>query len=394
MSKKVFITDSKRTAITNFGGTLRDLSPVEIGVQCLEKILIDTPELKSKTDMVVIGNVLSAGHGQNIARQVAIKAGINQEIPAFTINHVCGSSMQAIITGMNYIQAGNDDIVIAGGTESMSSAAFAMPNYRWENKMGHSLLIDTMIHDGLWDAFNDIHMGVTAENIAKQWKITRDQQDEFAFKSQQKASKAQKSGLFKDEIIPITIQTKKETKLIEDDEFIRHDISIEKLKKLKPAFNKEGTVTAGNASGLNDGACFVVLMSEEKAKELNQKTKIRIHEANMIGNDPKIMGVAPTEAITKLLKKTNHTVNDIDCFEINEAFAAQSIAIQNTLNIPEEKLNINGGAIALGHPIGASGARITTTLVHEMIREKLGTGIASCGSGGGQAISLMLKQEK
>ncbi|MAQ64225.1 MAG: acetyl-CoA C-acyltransferase [Actinobacteria bacterium] len=394
MSKKVFITDSKRTAITNFGGTLRDLSPVEIGVQCLEKILIDTPELKSKTDMVVIGNVLSAGHGQNIARQVAIKAGINQEIPAFTINHVCGSSMQAIITGMNYIQAGNADIVIAGGTESMSSAAFAMPNYRWENKMGHSLLIDTMIHDGLWDAFNDIHMGVTAENIAKQWKITRDQQDEFAFKSQQKASKAQKSGLFKDEIIPITIKTKKETKLIEDDEFIRHDISIEKLKKLKPAFNKEGTVTAGNASGLNDGACFVVLMSEEKAKELNQKTKIRIHEANMIGNDPKIMGVAPTEAITKLLKKTNHTVNDIDCFEINEAFAAQSIAIQNTLNIPEEKLNINGGAIALGHPIGASGARITTTLVHEMIREKLGTGIASLCIGGGQAISLMLKQEK
>ena len=393
MSKKVCITNAKRSAITNFGGSLRQLSPVEIGTRCLKEIVTNNPELKTKTDMVIVGNVLSAGHGQNIARQISINSGIDLTVPAFSINHVCGSSMQAIITGMNYILAGNADIIIAGGTESMSTAAFALPNYRWENKMGHNLLIDTMIHDGLWCSFNDYHMGVTAENIAKEWKISRDEQDKFAFNSQQKASQAQLNGHFNNEIIPIHVKTKKETNIIKDDEFIRHDIDIEKLKKLKPAFDKDGTVTAGNASGLNDGASFIVLMSEKKAKELNQETTIKIEQSTSVGNDPKIMGVAPTEAINKLLSKTNHTINDIDLFEINEAFSAQSIAIKNTLNIPEEKLNVNGGAIALGHPIGASGARITTTLIHEMKRQKVKTGIASLCIGGGQAISLMLKQE-
>ena len=393
MSKKVYITDAKRSAITNFGGSLKHLSPVDIGSNCLTSILEHSPELKTQTDLVIIGNVLSAGHGQNIARQIALKSGIDQDIPSFSVNHVCGSSMQAILIGMNYILSGNADIIIAGGTESMSSAAFAMPNYRWGNKMGHNLLIDTMIQDGLWDAFNDIHMGVTAENIANQWNISREEQDIFALISQQKASKAQKKGVFKDEIVPITIQTKKESNIIKDDEFIRHDIKIDKLKKLKPAFEKDGTVTAGNASGLNDGASFVVLMSEEKARTLKQPNNIRLIQSTTIGNDPKIMGVAPCKAIQKLLDISKHTINDIDLFEINEAFAAQCIAIQKTLNIPDEKLNVNGGAIALGHPIGASGARITTTLIHEMKRQKIQTGIASLCIGGGQAISLMLKQE-
>ncbi|MBI60619.1 acetyl-CoA C-acyltransferase [bacterium] len=393
MSKKVFITDAKRSAITNFGGSLRQTSPVDLGANCLTALLELYPNLKTETDLVVVGNVLAAGHGQNIARQIAIKAGIHQHVPAFTLNHVCGSSMQAILIGMNYIQAGNADIVIAGGSESMSTAAFAIPNYRWENKMGHNLLIDTMIHDGLWDAFNDIHMGVTAENIASEWEISREEQDEFAFASQQKASKAQRAGVFVDEIIPLSIQQKKKTIHVDSDEFIRHDIDLKKLSELKPAFEKNGTVTAGNSSGLNDGASFVILMSEEKAKAMKQNN-IYIQHTNSIGNDPKIMGFAPCKSIQKLLDQTNLVVNDIDLYELNEAFSAQSIAIQKSLNIPTNKLNVNGGAIALGHPIGASGARITTTLFHEMKRKKAELGIASLCIGGGQALSMLLKQDQ
>ena len=392
MTKKVFITHAKRSAITNFGGSLRSLGPVDIGTQVLKSILDQTPELKTETSMVIIGNVLSAGHGQNIARQVAYHAGIDVKVPSFTLNQVCGSSIQAIISGMHYILTDNADCVIVGGTESMSNAAYVLPNHRWENKMGHNLLIDTMIHDGLWDAFNDIHMGITAETIAKQWEISRKSQDEFALESQLKASKAQESGKFANEISPITVKSKRETHIIDADEFIRHDISLEKLNQLKPVFDKNGTITAGNASGLNDGSAFLVLMSEEKAKELNCNTDIEIVSSSITGNDPSIMGVAPIESINQLLKKSKLTLNDIDLIELNEAFAAQSIAVKQTLNIPDEKLNINGGAIALGHPIGASGARITTTLFHEMKKQQSTFGISSLCVGGGQGLSLLLKQ--
>ena len=390
-NKKVFITHAKRSAITNFGGSFSTLSPGELGSHCLKPIVDDFEYLKELTDFVIVGNVLSAGHGQNIARQVAMYSGISESIPSFTINQVCGSGMQAIILGLNYIRAGNADIVIAGGVESMSTSAHCIKDFRWGKKMGHSHFVDTMISDGLWDVFNDIHMGITAENVAQKYNVSRSEQDEFAFNSHKKALYAQENGFFDSEIIPIEIIQKKAQTLISKDEFIRSDISLEKLKKLKPVFDKSGSVTAGNSSGLNDGVAFVVLMSEEKANELEAKMKVECIQDTTVGYDPKYMGVAPVPAIDSLLKKTTLSLDQVDLFEVNEAFSAQSIAVKNELNIPDEKLNVGGGAIALGHPIGASGARVVVSLVNHLIRRNQEIGVASLCVGGGQATSLMIK---
>ncbi len=389
--RNVVITQYKRTPIGNFGGSLAKMSPVNIGTHCLSNLVSEHPFLKDQTDLVIIGNVLSAGHGQNIARQTSIFSGINESTPAFTLNHVCGSGMQAIITASHYIQTGNADIVIAGGTESMSQSAFCMPSHRWGNKMGHDQLVDTMIKDGLWDAFDNTHMGITAENVAKKYNISREEQDEYAFNSHQKAIFAQEKGFFENEICPVKIKNKKKESVFSKDEFIRHDICKDKLASLRPVFDTNGSVTAGNSSGLNDGAAFVVLMSERKAKELNMPTNFSLKNSTTVGYSPSLMGVAPIKAINKLLKNVNKNVSDIDVFEINEAFASQSIAIKKELDLPSNKLNINGGAIALGHPIGASGTRITVSLLNKMFQTNANVGIAALCIGGGQSTSLLIE---
>ena len=391
IQNRAFITHAQRTAITNFGGSFSSLTPGVLGGECLKHIVDENPILKDQTDFVICGNVLSAGHGQNIARQVAINAGINESVPSFSINQVCGSGMQAIILGLNYIRAGNADIVIAGGVESMSQAAHCVSNYRWGNKMGHSTFVDTMISDGLWDVFNDYHMGVTAENVVKKYNISRQAQDEYAYNSHKKAALAQQEGVFNSEIIPITVVQKKNSIVVDKDEFIRPDIELEKLSKLRPVFDKNGSVTAGNSSGLNDGASFVVLMSEKKAKELNLSMKVECLADSTVGYDPKLMGVAPISAVEKLMAKSKLNLADIDLFEINEAFSAQAVAVQNELGILADKLNVAGGAISLGHPLGASGARIVVTLVHHLKRLNKELGVASLCVGGGQATSLLIK---
>jgi acetyl-CoA C-acetyltransferase len=391
IQNRAFITHAHRTAITNFGSSFSTLLPSELGGESLKSLIENYSFLVDQTDFFICGNVLSAGHGQNIARQVAINAGISESVPSFTINQVCGSGMQAIILGLNYIRSGNADIVIAGGVESMSQAAHCVPNYRWGNKMGHTNFVDTMISDGLWDVFNDIHMGVTAENVARKYNVSRQMQDEFAYNSHKKAAAAQLEGFFDSEIVPITVIQKKLDVVIDKDEFIRSDIDLEKLSKLRPIFDKEGTVTAGNASGLNDGAAFVVLMSEQKAKEFEMDMQIECVADTTVGYDPKFMGAAPIVAIEKLIEKSKLNLVDIDLFEINEAFAAQAIAVQNELGISSDKLNVAGGAIALGHPIGASGARVVVSLAHHLNRTKKELGVASLCVGGGQATSLLIK---
>ncbi len=392
--EKVYITHAQRTAITNFGGSFSSLSPRDLGGQCLKTIVDNNSFLKDQTDFFISGNVLSAGHGQNIARQIAIDAGINETVPSFSINQVCGSGMQAIILGLNYIQSGNADIVIAGGVESMSQAAHCVPKHRWGNKMGHTTFVDTMISDGLWDAFNDYHMGVTAENVVKKYNISRQAQDEYAYKSHKKAALAQQEGVFNSEIIPITVVQKKNSIVVDKDEFIRPDINLDKLSNLRPVFDKEGSVTAGNSSGLNDGAAFVVLMSEKKAKELNLDKQVECVSNSTVGNDPQLMGVAPIAAIKNLMAKSKLNIADIDLFEINEAFSAQAVAVQKELGILSDKLNVAGGAIALGHPLGASGARIVVTLVHHLKRLNKELGVASLCVGGGQATSLLIKNNE
>ncbi len=390
----LFITYARRSPIGTFGGELSSLSPAELGKQVLEQLINSCPQLATETSMVIVGNTLSAGHGQNIARQIALKAGMALTTPAYTLNQVCGSGLQAIITGAQAIKAGDADIVVAGGVEVMSQAPFLLKKHRWGNKLGNEQLIDSLVHDGLWDAFHDVHMGITAETIAMQEDISRDEQDTYAYQSHLKASRAEKEGFFRDEIAPITIRLKNEDKRITQDSTIRHETNIESLSKLKSAFDRDGSVTAGNASSINDGAAFVVLMSEEKAKEYADLEKsICISDYSTVGNNPKVMGLAPCKGIEILLEKTNYAIDDIDLYEINEAFAAQVLAVQQKLNIPLEKLNINGGAIALGHPIGASGARLIVSLMHTMIRNKTKTGLASLCVGGGQAVSILLENK-
>ena len=389
---RVAIVSAKRTAIGSFGGSLKDIPAATLGAEVVKKSLEEINLSPTLVDEVIIGNVLGAGLGQNIARQIAIFAGIPQEKSAFVVNKVCGSGLKSVVLGAQSILLGDNDIVVCGGVENMSAAPYYTKDARFGAKLGNFELEDSIIHDGLTDAFENYHMGITAENIAEQFFISRKQQDEFATLSQQKASTAIEKGKFSNEIVPITIKTRKEEKVFDTDEFVRSSTNLESLAKLRPAFKKDGTVTAGNASGINDGAACVILMSEKRANELGINILGFIDGYATAGLDNKVMGLGPIPATRKVLDKLNLTTDDIDLFELNEAFAAQSIAVLNELNLDTSKVNINGGAIALGHPIGASGCRILVSLVHELINENKNRGLCSLCIGGGQGISVVISR--
>ena len=389
---RVAIVSAKRTAIGSFGGSLKDIPAATLGAEVLKKSLEEINLSPTIVDEVIFGNVLGSGLGQNIARQIAIFAGIPQEKSAFVVNKVCGSGLKSVVLGAQSILLGDNDIVVCGGVENMSAAPYYTKDARFGAKLGNFELEDSIIHDGLTDAFENYHMGITAENIAEQFAISREQQDEFAVLSQQKASAAIEKGKFSNEIVPITIKTGKEEKVFDTDEFVRPSTNLESLAKLRPAFKKDGTVTAGNASGINDGAACVILMSEKRANELGINILGFIDGYATAGLDNKVMGLGPIPATRKVLDKLNLTTDDIDLFELNEAFAAQSIAVLNELNLDTSKVNINGGAIALGHPIGASGCRILVSLVHELINENKNRGLCSLCIGGGQGISVVISR--
>ena len=389
---RVAIVSAKRTAIGSFGGSLKDIPAATLGAEVVKKSLEEINLSPTLVDEVIFGNVLGAGLGQNIARQIAIFAGIPQEKSAFVVNKVCGSGLKSVVLGAQSILLGDNDIVVCGGVENMSTAPYYTKDARFGAKLGNFELEDSIIHDGLTDAFENYHMGITAENIAEQFSISRKQQDKFATLSQQKASTAIEKGKFSNEIVPITIKTRKEEKVFDTDEFVRPSTNLESLAKLRPAFKKDGTVTAGNASGINDGAACVILMSEKRANELGINILGFIDGYATAGLDNKVMGLGPIPATRKVLDKLNLTTDDIDLFELNEAFAAQSIAVLNELNLDTSKVNINGGAIALGHPIGASGCRILVSLVHELINENKNRGLCSLCIGGGQGISVVISR--
>ena len=389
---RVAIVSAKRTAIGSFGGSLKDIPAATLGAEVVKKSLEEINLSPTLVDEVIFGNVLGAGLGQNIARQIAIFAGIPQEKSAFVVNKVCGSGLKSVVLGAQSILLGDNDIVVCGGVENMSTAPYYTKDARFGAKLGNFELEDSIIYDGLTDAFENYHMGITAENIAEQFFISRKQQDEFAVLSQQKASTAIEKGKFSNEIVPITIKTRKEEKVFDTDEFVRPSTNLESLAKLHPAFKKDGTVTAGNASGINDGAACVILMSEKRASELGINILGFIDGYATAGLDNKVMGLGPIPATRKVLDKLNLTTDDIDLFELNEAFAAQSIAVLNELNLDTSKVNINGGAIALGHPIGASGCRILVSLVHELINENKNRGLCSLCIGGGQGISVVISR--
>lgn len=391
--REVVIVSAVRTAIGSFGGSLKDVPAAELG-SIVIKEAVNRAKIKPElVEEVVMGNVIQAGQGQNVARQAAVRAGLPVEVPAMTINKVCGSGLRCVALAAQMIKAGDCDVVVAGGMENMSAAPYAMPGARWGQRMGDGKMMDTMIKDALWDAFNDYHMGVTAENIAKEWKLTREMQDEFALNSQLKAEKAIKAGRFVDEIVPVIIpQRKGEPKIFEQDEFPRFGSTIEKMSKLKPSFIKGGTVTAANASGINDGAAAFVVMSAEKANELRLKPMAKIVSYGSKGLEPSIMGYGPFHATKKALEVAGLTVEDMDLIEANEAFAAQSLAVAKDLNFDMDKVNVNGGAIALGHPVGASGARILVTLLHEMEKRDAKKGLATLCIGGGMGTALVVER--
>ncbi|HEP1477976.1 acetyl-CoA C-acetyltransferase [Streptococcus pyogenes] len=392
MTKEVVITSAYRTPIGNFGGVFKSLSAVDLGVTVVTKILADTGLKSDAIDEVIFGNVLHAGLGQNVARQVAINAGLSYDTPAFTIDMVCGSGLKAVELGAQKIQTGNADIVLVGGTENMSQAPYVLQGQRWGSRMGDSKVVDTMLKDGLSDAFAGYHMGITAENIVQQYGLTREEQDAFAADSQRQAQLAIEKGRFKEEIAPVTIpQRKGEPLLVDQDEYPKFGTTVDKLAKLRPAFIKdEGTVTAGNASGINDGAAAILLMSKEKAEELGLPILAKITSYASAGVDPSIMGCGPIPATKKALAKAQLTIDDIDLIEANEAFAAQALAVSRDLGFDNEKVNVNGGAIALGHPIGASGARILVTLLAEMAKRDVRHGLATLCIGGGQGQSIIV----
>ena len=376
--KDVVIVSAVRTALGSFGGTLKDVSAVDLGATVIKEAITRAGVKPELVEEVIMGNVIQAGLGQNTARQATIKAGLPNEVPAMTINKVCGSGLRSVSLAAQMIKAGDADIIVAGGMENMSAAPYALPTTRWGQRMNDGKIVDTMVKDALWDAFNNYHMGVTAENIAKEWNLTREEQDEFALNSQLKAEAAIKAGKFKDEIVPVVIpQRKGEPKVFDTDEFPRLGSTIEGLAKLKAAFVKDGTVTAGNASGINDGAAAFVVMSAEKAEELGITPLAKIVSYGQKGLDPAIMGYGPFHATKKALEVANLSIEDLDLIEANEAFAAQSLAVAKDLNFDMSKVNVNGGAIALGHPVGASGARILVTLIHEMQKRDAKKGLAT-----------------
>lgn len=391
--REVVIASAARTALGSFGGSLKDVPAVELGAIVIKEAIKRAGIKNEQVEEVVMGNVIQAGLGQNPARQATLKAGLPNEVPAMTINKVCGSGLRCVALAAQMIKAGDADIVVAGGMENMSAAPYVLNKARWGQRMGDGKLVDAMINDALWDAFNNYHMGVTAENIAKEWNLSREEQDAFAAASQQKAEAAIKAGKFKDEIVPVVIpQRKGEPKVFDTDEFPRFGTTTETLAKLKPAFIKDGTVTAGNASGINDGAAAFVVMSAEKAEELGIKPMAKIVSYGSKGLDPAIMGYGPFHATKKALEVAGLTVDDLDLIEANEAFAAQSLAVAKDLKFDMSKVNVNGGAIALGHPVGASGARILTTLLYEMEKRDAKKGLATLCIGGGMGTALIVER--
>ena len=393
MAKKIVLAGACRTAIGTMGGELSTVPAADLGAIVIKEALNRAGVAPEKVDQVYMGCVIQAGQGQNPARQASIKAGLPIEVPAVTINVVCGSGLQCVNMAAQMIEAGDADIVVAGGMENMSMAPYAMMKGRYGYRMGNAELVDTMIKDALWDAFNDYHMGITAENICEQWGLTREELDRFAAESQRKCEEAQKNGAFKDEIVPVEVKKKKETVIVDTDEGPRPGTTVEVLGKLRPAFKKDGMVTAGNSSGINDGAAAVVVMSEEKAKELGVKPMATWVACALAGVEPRIMGIGPVAATRKVLEKTGMSIGDFDIIEANEAFAAQSVAVGKELGFDLSKLNPNGGAIALGHPVGASGCRILVTLLHEMEKKDAKTGLATLCIGGGMGCAAVVKRD-
>ena len=389
---EVVIVAASRTPVGKFGGTLAKIAASELGAHVIKGLMQKTGIDPKLINEVILGQVLTAAVGQNAARQAVIKSGLPNSVPGITINKVCGSGLKATHLAAQAIRCGDADIIIAGGQENMSASPHVLNNSRDGFRMGDAKLVDTMIVDGLWDVYNQYHMGITAENVAKKFNISRTEQDEFALASQNKAEAAQKAGKFKDEILPVEIASKKGSSFFDSDEYIKHGSTLDGLTALRPAFSKDGSVTAGNASGLNDGAAAVMLMSAQKASELGLKPLAKIRAYSSAGLDPSIMGMGPVSASQLCLKKAGWTHNDLDLMEINEAFAAQAIAVNKEMGWDTSKINVNGGAIAIGHPIGASGCRILVTLLHEMIRRDAKRGLASLCIGGGMGVALAIER--
>ncbi len=393
MTKKVVIASAARTPVGAYGGAFKTVSARELGAVAAKEAIKRAGIKPEDVDESILGCVLQAGNGQNIARQIALDAGIPKEKPAMTLNIVCGSGLRSVSLAAQMIMAGDDDIVLAGGTESMSQAPYLLPDERWGARMGDKKVVDEMIKDGLWDAFNDYHMGVTAENIAEKFGLTREEQDALAADSQQKAAKARAEGRFKDEIVPVEVKGRKgKVTVVDEDEYIKEGVTTESISKLRPAFIKDGTVTAANASGINDGAACLVVMSEEKAKELGVKPLATIVSYATEGVDPKIMGTGPIPTVRKALEKADLKLEDIDLIEANEAFAAQALSVIKELGLNTDIVNVNGGAIAIGHPVGASGARILTTLLYEMQKRDSKKGIATLCIGGGMGTAVVVER--
>mgnify|MGYP001183258424 CR=1 FL=1 len=390
-NNKVVITSAYRTAIGSYGKSLKNTNSFDLGSKVIQTSIENLKLKKTDIDEIIMGQVLTGGLGQNPARQAAIKSGIPKEVPAYIVNQVCGSGIRSIASGYQSIKAGDAKVIIAGGQENMSLAPHAI-HLRDGKKLGDTELIDTMIKDGLWDAFNGYHMGVTAENVAEKFQITREDQDKFALQSQKKAIEAQKGKKFNEEIVNYKVKSKNSEFNFNKDEHPREEITLETLTRLKPAFKKNGTVTAGNASGINDGAAAVTLMTNEEAEKKEIKKLVSIKSWASCGVDPALMGTGPIPSSKKALELAGWEIKDVDLFEINEAFAAQSLAVLKTLSIPEEKVNVNGGAIALGHPIGASGTRILVTLIHEMIKRDVKKGLATLCIGGGMGIAMCVER--
>ena len=389
---EIVIVAAARTGVGKFGGTLAKIPATELGAHVIKGLLAQTGVDPALISEVILGQVLTAGVGQNAARQAVIRSGLPDHVPAMTINKVCGSGLKATHLAAQALRCGDAEIIIAGGQENMSASPHVLNNSRDGFRMGDAKLTDTMIVDGLWDVYNQYHMGVTAENVAKKFNISRTEQDEFALASQNKAEAAQKAGKFKDEILPLEIAGKKGSTIFDSDEYIKAGSTLEALSSLRPAFNKEGTVTAGNASGINDGAAAVMMMSASKASQLGLKPLAKIRAYASSGLDPSIMGMGPVSASQLCLKRAGWTPQDLDLMEINEAFAAQAIAVNKEMGWDTSKINVNGGAIAIGHPIGASGCRILVTLIHEMIRRDAKRGLASLCIGGGMGVALAIER--
>ncbi len=391
MSKKIVLAGAVRTAVGKMGGTLADVPAATLGSIVIKEALNRAKISPDQVDEVLMGCVIQAGLGQNVARQASVKAGVPESVPALTLNNVCGSGLKAINMAAALIEAGEADIIVAGGMENMSAAPYALEKARYGYRMNDGKVVDLMVKDALWDAFNNYHMGITAENVAEKYGITREMQDEFAAYSQQKCEKAQAEGKFAEEIVPVPVKVKKDIVMFDKDEGPRAGVTVDGIAKLKPAFKADGTVTAANASGINDGAAAIVVMSEEKAKELGVVPMATWVAGQSAGLDPAIMGVGPAFSTKKIMEKTGLTVDDMDLIEANEAFAAQSLAVAKLLNFDMSKVNVNGGAIAIGHPVGASGCRILVSLLYEMQRRNSKYGLATLCVGGGMGVSSIVK---